>query len=268
MKIGISPYPASNTLEIRQKTLALRPQVVRITVESQKSWTVSWVLNRVKEIRAAVPDCQVHLLLQERSVPTNLSSWCRDFTARAKLLRGQIAVYTLGNELAASKFWSGTRDSYLPFLLSWREALRAGDPEAWGGAAGQTRVEVMHADQGEWVEAIGEYVDFFDLHLYGAPGTIAAPIERLLQLTGGRPVWVTELTGTLGAPLSQQEQEREIPLIFAEASSAGAAVASYLPPDSRTVYGRWQPNSLLTATGQERSTYWKVQRLIAEARKA
>jgi len=122
----------------------------------------------------------------------------------------------------------------------------------------------MGPRQNEWIAAIDDWVSFYDVHLEGPPGTFAEPIERMRKLTSYAPLWVTELTGTLGAPLTQQA--KEIPLIFAEAEKAGAVCASYLPGDSRTVYGRWQPNALLTATGKERTTYGVVKKLIAEAR--
>jgi len=260
MDLGITPYPGSQPT----KVLALKPQAVRITVEALAKWTVPWVVNRAKEIRAAVPDCRVHLLLQERT-PTDQAGWCREMTTRAALLTGHVNVYTLGNELGATKYWTGSREAYVPFYKAFVAAVRASDIVALLGAAGQTRGEVMAPNQNQWIAALHDYVDFWDLHLEGAPATIAEPIRRMVSLTQGGPVWVTELTGTLGAPLSQQE--RELPMIFAEAKAAGASRASYIPVDCRPrVYGQWATCSLLTEGGKERSTYAIMRKLIAQAR--
>ena len=256
-RIGITPYPGMYPA----KTLALRPQAVRFTLEGR--WDPTWLKERVAEIRAAVPDCEVYVLLQDHHPPPDVAAWLNIVSQRLRLLP-EVTGWILGNELSASKYWEVPREAYVPWFVEFADMVHS-ESNAKVIAAGQTRGEIMHERQIEWVTAVGGYTDAWCLHLHGPPESIAEPILRMRELSPGKPIYVDELTGTLSASLAQQEAEMRG--LFSEAARAGAEMACYIPPDSREVYGRWQPNSLLDADGQERPTYWIMKDLIAKARR-
>jgi hypothetical protein len=127
----------------------------------------------------------------------------------------------------------------------------------------------MHPRQAEWIgriRATGCEPGYYPVHLVGGAGTLREPIERMLQLTGGGPVIVDELSPDLSS--SPAEVARQIPLRLAECREAGASAAGYVPiaDDGRSFGGGWAHVALVKADGTVQPGYGVLQEEIATAK--
>jgi hypothetical protein len=132
MRIWAIPYPGASPARAR----ALGPNGVRITVAGLGKLAPEAMQSIVGELREAVPDVEVALLLQETSPPWSIPLWCTILEGCFRRMRGLFKWCLYANELLAPRYWGpaiqGLEEGHEEWLEVWpwfAWALRNGDPD-------------------------------------------------------------------------------------------------------------------------------------------
>jgi len=192
--------------------------------------TPRWAAGRVDDADAA------WLGPGSASMPKQLAEWREFVSTVATKYRGFITAYEIGNEPNLKTFWSGTPQDYAAYVQTAAAAIRAADPAATIVAGGPLVRDASDLPViRRWLAPVmttGTDIDAVAVHVY-PPARDLVKVATLLDdvtaevdaISGGLPIWVTELNVSDGSMLTSSKQQQAVTTLTSRLEDAGVGRA-------------------------------------------